>query len=218
MLHKPKTIEGVAGYWSDWAKTPELAVTLSEAMAGWLKLYKDVRENFENLPAPSQTAEDLDRLFAALHRAKAALGRRRSFPTLITQLDKGHIYPSHTAEEASIQWREIEARLRSDIEAVSRLCLLAASAVDEHHHRQNSIGKPKKRDAAWLRFLGSGAEQMWCGNLGRPRLGKPFLNFYNDLCDLAGEKRASSIDTLKKRRLEWRNWVILPPEKSGRIP
>jgi hypothetical protein len=122
-------------------------------------------------------------------------------------------------EDANKHWGEIEKRFWNDIEGISRLRLLAAAALDEQKDpiKTQEVTASTKRAASinkglqiegkrpWLIRLGADAETMWHEVLGRAKRGEGFLDFYNDLCDLAGEKPVPAdspdpMNTLNKRR------------------
>jgi hypothetical protein len=251
MPHKPKTAEDVARKWAKWAKTPEQETRLSEAIDNALRSYKWARGNLENELAPSQAREDLERLSAALDRLKAALGchqhainsavhallrqKRLKLQHRVSDANKRTLGDANTRREAvqklwddaNKEWGEIEKRFWKDIEAISRLYDLAASAVNENPAKidgpyeqrmslaqgrdQNLIGKQEKSAnrnnslPPWMVIFGSSAEFAWREVLGRVKRGKPFLKFYNDLCDLAGEEPVE-LEALKQRRKTWCAW------------
>jgi hypothetical protein len=242
MLHKPKkTTEEVADYWANWANTPEQAKALSEAIANCLRSYSFARGILENELTPSKARKkNLERLDAALRRVKAALSCQYAVNALLGQEHWKYrpLYEGCTREEANKrwleankQWPEIVKRFRNDIEAISRLCLLAADAVKEQNQpakadrpyvpyeqrmavaqgrEQNPIGKRDKTASRskqpWMVILGAGAESMWREVLGGTKFGKHFLTFYNEICDLGGEEPVS-MNLLKKRREAWQCWM-----------
>jgi hypothetical protein len=230
MLRKPKTIEGIAGHWANLAKKPEQETSLSEAITNALRSYKWAREILKNELAPNEAKEDLKHLSTVLRRAKAALGRTEYVNSAVNALlAQEHwkyrpLYEGCTTREeanerwlhANKQWPEIEKRFWNDIDAISRLCELAAQYKQRmslaQGRDQNPIGQQKKtasrknKQQPWMVVLGADAESMWREVLGHAQLGKPFLNFYNDICDLVGEKSCISIEALDKRKLVWRSW------------